>query len=113
MRIIKLFSLLLLLGSTSMAQAALSCSELDEMHQDVSELADAVDSSFAFSPEEDEILALVVEAVYVVAAEEDNRTLANNAARMESAWNRQDANAYVNALDRVSDEVADIYNTEC
>ncbi len=105
------FVTLLTLSSTSYAE--LACHELNDMRHDVSQLADDVDASTGFTREEDEFLAEVVEAIHQVAEEENNRVLFSAAGKMESAWVREDAVAYVDALDRVSDEIDDIYYSEC
>ncbi|MCV6587758.1 MAG: hypothetical protein OIF57_01840 [Marinobacterium sp.] len=111
--LLKAASLCGLLMFSTASYAELSCDELFEMRQAVGQLADAVDETFIFTRDDDEFLADVVELMYAVAEEEDNRTLFNAARDMERAWQREDADAYVDALDIVMIEVDDIYHFEC
>ncbi len=113
MHLLKLFSFLGLFTLSSASYAELSCPDLNDMRHDVSELADDVDASIGFTRAEDEFLADVVDAIYVVSDEENNRVLFQAASKMESAWKREDAVSYVDALDRVNDELDDIYYSEC
>ncbi|WP_261843204.1 hypothetical protein [Aliamphritea ceti] len=113
LKLLKLSSFIGLLTLSSVSYAELSCPDLNEMRHDVSQLADDVDASIGFTREEDEFLADVVDAVYIVADEENNRVLFHSASKMESAWKREDAVSYVDALDRVNDELDDIYYSEC
>lgn len=113
MYLIKLLGFAGLLTLSTASYAELSCRDLNDMRHDVAQLADDVDASIGFTREEDEFLGEVVDAVYLVADTENNRILLRAAGKMESAWEREDAVAYVDALDRVTDEIDDIYNTEC
>ena len=113
MKLLKLLSLAGLLAFSSGSYAALSCPELNNMRRDLAQLADDVDASVGFTRGKDEFLGDVVDALHAVADEENNRVLRSEANRMESAWVREDAVSYVDALDRITDELTDLYLEDC
>ena len=105
--------LILGLSLSSNSYASLACDELLELRDDISQLADAVEDSFTISREEDELLSDIVDVNFAIADEEGDNKLRRATERMENAWVNEDKDAYVDALDDVSDRLDSLFVRDC
>jgi hypothetical protein len=111
--ILKNLSFVALLVLSSHSYAEFSCNELRELRNDLDTVADDIESADYFSRSDVQGLSYLVDIIDIIAVEENNPKLANAADKMEAARLREQDDAYVYALDQVTNEIEALYITEC
>lgn len=108
-----------LLGVAAMganAAPALSCDEVNQVGEALTELGIALDDENAEIGEgtpQDQALAETVVAIADIAAAEDDQELADGASEMADSWDAMDRERFVEALAYVVGKFAVIASTEC
>lgn len=113
MKFIKTAFILALLSISSVSYAQLSCRDIKGLQDDLGDLADEIDTTAYFSNAEVDELENIVDLIYIVAYDEDNRKLIRAARRMDRAWGRADPDSYTAALDEVISELDKVYFRDC
>jgi hypothetical protein len=112
---LSLLTLVLFKSSVVLAAPVLSCEEVDQVGEALSELSIIMNSGadIGQGSEDDQTLRFVVDALGTIAVAESDMNLAHAADGMDAAWIAMDRDSFVNATNYAIARMAQISVNEC
>jgi hypothetical protein len=112
---VSLLTLALLKSSVVLAAPVLSCEEVDQVGEALSELSIIMNSGadIGQGSEDDQTLRYVVDTLGTIAVAESDMNLAQAADGMDAAWIAMDRDSFVNSTNYAIARMAQISVNEC